>query len=118
MSFGSLPVVLLFAWAMVDGGFAASSADAQQTPVRRPNEHWAFRSIHRPAVPETKDASWPSTPVDRFILSRLEKEGIAPAASADRRTFLRRLYLDLIGLLPSPEEQSAFLADQSPSAFA
>jgi hypothetical protein len=83
-----------------------------------PAEHWAFRPVARPAVPAVRDRSGVRTPIDAFVLARLEKAGLKPAPPADRRTLLRRVTLDLIGLPPTPEEQRAFLADDSPDAFA
>ncbi|HJT76301.1 MAG TPA: DUF1549 and DUF1553 domain-containing protein, partial [Gemmataceae bacterium] len=74
--------------------------------------------MQRPSLPSVRDRAWVRTPVDAFILARLEQKGLRPAPPADRRTLLRRVYLDLIGLPPTPAEQRAFLADPSPNAFA
>ncbi|MFM8496021.1 MAG: PSD1 and planctomycete cytochrome C domain-containing protein [Planctomycetia bacterium] len=79
--------------------------------------HWAFERVERPAVPDPKDSSWPKTPIDRFILARLEQEGLAPNAEADRVTLARRLALDLTGLPPVPAAVDAFVADTSPDAY-
>jgi hypothetical protein len=79
--------------------------------------HRAFAAVHEPAVPEVKDKTWVRNPVDAFILAKLEANGLRPAPPADRRTLLRRVYLDLIGLPPTPAEQQAFLADSSPTAY-
>ena len=79
--------------------------------------HWAFERVEQPAVPEVRDSSWPKTPLDRFILARLEAEGIAPAPEADRVTLARRLALDLTGLPPAPEAVGSFLADTAPDAY-
>jgi hypothetical protein len=87
-------------------------------PAAPPSRHWAFQPVRRPPVPAVRDASWVRTPIDAFILARLEKEGLRPAPAADRRTLLHRIYLDLIGLPPTPEEQQAFLADPSADAYA
>jgi hypothetical protein len=84
----------------------------------RKTDHWAFQPVRRPAVPEVANLSWAKTPIDAFVLAALEKKGIRPAPAADRRTLLRRVYLDLIGLPPTPQEQRAFLADPSPEAYA
>ncbi len=80
-------------------------------------EHWSFIAPRRPAIPETKNRQWARNPVDRFILSRLEKEGLAPSEEADRPTLIRRVTYDLTGLPPSPEEVAAFVADESPNAY-
>jgi hypothetical protein len=87
-------------------------------PTSAPPRHWAFQPVRRPQVPAVRDASWVRTPIDAFVLARLEKEGLRPAPPTDRRTLLRRVYLDLIGLPPTPQEQQAFLADSSDEALA
>jgi mono/diheme cytochrome c family protein len=79
---------------------------------------WSFQPLKAPAVPAPKNTKWARTDIDRFILARLEKEGLTPAAPADRRTLLRRASLDLTGLPPTFEETQAFLNDKSPDAFA
>src|SRR5436189_1812867 len=68
------------------------------------NRHWAFIKPTRPALPQVRNANWPRNPIDYFVLARLEKEGIAPSPEASRDTLARRLYLDLVGLPPSPSE--------------
>jgi hypothetical protein len=80
--------------------------------------HWAFQ---KPAVvfpPAVQDAGWVRTPVDTFILARLERQGLHPAPTADRATLLRRVTFDLTGLPPTPAELDAFLADPRPDAYA
>ena len=87
-------------------------------------DHWAFRPPVRPPLPfdtlragsQVRQASWARSPVDAFILARLEKEGLKPSPEADRLTLLRRLYLDLIGLPPTLAEIDAFLADPAADA--
>ena len=81
-----------------------------------PAKHWAFQPIANPPVPTVKDASWPKTSIDAFLLAKLESDGIAPAPSADKRTLLRRATYDLTGMPPTPEECDAFLADASPDS--
>jgi mono/diheme cytochrome c family protein len=83
-------------------------------------EHWAYRPLVLPAPPrfnEPKSEHWIRTPVDRFVLKALHDRGLEPAAEADRRTLLRRVYFDLIGLPPLPDEAEAFLSDKSPDAY-
>jgi hypothetical protein len=94
-----------------------------QSPVHRPHgskdkPHWAFQPVVRPTLPTVRNPDWVRTPLDAFVLARFEAQGLQPAAPADRRTLLRRVYLDLIGLPPTPEEQRAFLADTSSDAYA
>ena len=78
---------------------------------------WSFRRPIRPPVPAVKSTNWVANPVDAFILARLEEKGLKPAPPADRRTLARRLYFDLLGLPPTPEQVEAFLADRSPQAY-
>jgi mono/diheme cytochrome c family protein len=80
-------------------------------------DHWAFQPPRRPAVPEVRDRSWVRNPIDAFVLSRLEREGLTPSPEADRYTLLRRVSLDLTGLPPSPDQIQSFLADASPNAY-
>jgi hypothetical protein len=79
--------------------------------------HWSLLPPTRAALPVPRKAGWARNPVDRFVLARLEAEKLPPAAEADRRTLLRRLSFDLIGLPPTPAEVDAFLADVSPQAY-
>ncbi|HTM48978.1 MAG TPA: PSD1 and planctomycete cytochrome C domain-containing protein [Bryobacteraceae bacterium] len=80
-------------------------------------KHWAYIPPKRPPLPKVTRAGWTANPIDRFILARLEKEGLAPSPEADRITLLRRLSLDLIGLPPTPAEIDAFLKDTSGNAY-
>jgi hypothetical protein len=79
--------------------------------------HWSFIAPKRPELPSIKDRSWPSNPIDSFVLARLEREGLHPSLEADRRTLIRRVSLDLTGLPPAPAEVDAFLGDASPHAW-
>ncbi|HEV3004683.1 MAG TPA: DUF1549 and DUF1553 domain-containing protein [Pirellulales bacterium] len=88
----------------------------QLEPAER--EHWAFLPVKPQAVPNVRDASWVRNPIDAFVLARLEAAGLRPAPAADRRTLLRRVYFDLIGLPPTPREQQSFLTDELPDALA
>jgi hypothetical protein len=76
-------------------------------------EHWAFAAPKRSEPPSVRDTRWARNPIDRFILARLDKEGLTPAPEADRRTLARRLSLDLTGLPPSPEEVETFVKDNA-----
>jgi hypothetical protein len=79
--------------------------------------HWAFEAPRLASLPTVADSSWVRTPVDRFILARLEKEGLSPSPEAPKHVLVRRLYLDLIGLPPSPEEAEAFVRNTAPDAY-
>ena len=78
---------------------------------------WSLQPVRKPAVPAVKNGKWSAHPVDRFILSALEKKGLTPAATADRRTLARRVHLTLTGLPPTPEEIAQFVDDPSPNAY-
>ncbi len=80
-------------------------------------EHWAFVAPKRPAPPAVGRADWARNEIDRFVLARLEEEGLAPSPEADRATLIRRLTLDLTGLPPIPQDVKAFLEDDSPGAY-
>ncbi|MCU1336138.1 MAG: hypothetical protein JWO19_1719 [Bryobacterales bacterium] len=78
---------------------------------------WSFQPLAKPELPKTKDAAWPANNIDRFVLARLEKEGLKPTTTADRRALLRRVTYVLTGLPPTYEEVKAFEADKSPNAY-
>ena len=80
---------------------------------------WSLRPLNRPAVPKipAEMAGWCRTPIDRFVAARLAEKGLHPSAEADRRTLIRRLSFDLVGLPPSPQEVAAFIGDRSPDAY-
>jgi hypothetical protein len=92
-----------------------ADAKAADSP---PAKHWAFQPIRAPSIPVVKDASWPKSDLDRFVLAKLEAAGLKPAPPADRRTLIRRATFDVIGLPPTPEEIDAFVKDESSDAFA
>src|SRR5690606_420495 len=79
--------------------------------------HWAYTPPERPEPPAVRRSGWARNPIDRFVLARLEREGLTPSAEADKATLLRRVTYDLTGLPPTPAEVDAFLADQSPDAY-
>ena len=79
--------------------------------------HWAFLPIERPPLPTVNNAAWARNAIDRFVLARLEREGLKPSVEATRETLIRRVSLDVTGLPPTPAEVEAFLADKSPDAY-
>ena len=79
---------------------------------------WSFQPLRAPQPPQVKDASWARTDIDRFVLARLEREGLKPVGPADRATLIRRATLDLTGVPPTPDEIEVFANDTSPDAFA
>lgn len=80
-------------------------------------QHWAYQSITQPEVPDVQQDDRVENPIDRFVQARLDAAGIAPSPEADRATLIKRLYYDLIGLPPAPEDVDAFLADTSEHAY-
>lgn len=79
--------------------------------------HWAFEAPTRPELPKVQDVTWTSDPVDHFLLARLNTQGLHHSPEADKATLIRRVTLDLTGLLPSPAEVAAFEKDNSPTAY-
>lgn len=78
---------------------------------------WAYTPVRKPAIPRAKDASWAKTEIDRFILARLEERGFRPSPPARKPVLLRRLYFDLVGIAPSPEQIDDFVRDESADAY-
>src|SRR6202171_753066 len=85
------------------------------TPAQR--QYWAFQPVKRTEPPPVKNARLAATPIDRFILAKVESKGLKPNPAADRVTLIRRLSFDLIGLPPTPDEVDAFVSDRSPNAY-
>ena len=80
-------------------------------------EHWAFTNPERPDLPRVDNTGWVRNPIDRFILARLDAEGLEPAPEAGRRSLIRRASLDITGLPPTPEQVESFVNDSSPDAY-
>ncbi len=109
-------VAKLEAW-INSGARFPENTPAPKLSQQQRSEHWAFQAVERPAPPPVQLANWPRNPIDRFILAKLESEGVKPSAEADKITLARRAYFDLIGLPPSPEQVDAFLSDSHPDAY-
>ncbi len=100
----------------IDSGAKVPATDAAGGVVK--SNHWSFQPIRRPAVPKIKNQkSKIENPLDAFVRARLEREGLAPSPEADRSTLIRRLSLDLLGLLPSADEVREFVNDPEPDAY-
>src|SRR2546426_4672797 len=101
-------------------GKPASVAAPAPAYIIKPEQRafWSFQPLRTPPAPAVSHATWPKSDIDRFVLARLEKEGLAPVRAADKRTLLRRATLDLTGLPPTPEEIDAFERDDAADAFA
>jgi hypothetical protein len=102
---------------LIEKWIAAGAQGLPDAVIKVTSNHWAFQSPQRPAEPAVHQQSWVRNPIDRFILARLEKEGVRPSPEADRITLLRRASLDITGLSPTPDEVEAFLADTRPDAY-
>jgi hypothetical protein len=100
----------------IDNGAPGPDSTAALKPVQG-KRHWAYEKPIRPSLPEVHDSKWVRNDIDRFVLARLELEGLKPSPEANKRALIRRVYLDLIGLPPSPEEVEAFANDQHPDAY-
>ena len=101
---------------------APDPRDGKSAPFFKPDwtkskNHWAFKVPKQSIIPKVKDADWPRTDVDRFVLAELEEKSLKPVGEADRRTLIRRLYFDLNGLPPSPKEVDSFVKDTDPEAY-
>ena len=98
--------------------FAAGVLAALPEPLP-PDQHaaWLFRKPQAPAVPAVRQQEWVRNPIDAFILAGLESKGLSPAPPAGRRALIRRVYFDLVGVPPTPEEVQGFLQDPAPDAY-
>src|SRR5688572_14677393 len=98
-------VVFVLVWFCSGQSWAAAS------------EHWSLKPLAPVKPPMVQQSDWSKTPIDQFILGKLEEREMHPSPPADKGTLLRRAYFDLIGLPPTPEQRNAFLADPSPDGF-
>jgi len=96
---------------------AASAVNKGSLFTEREKSYWAFQPVHDPVPPAIKQTDWVQSDLDRFILAKLEAQGLRPSVPADKRTLLRRVTFDLTGLPPTPEAMAAFQADNSTGAF-
>ncbi len=99
-------------WIDAGARWPAETARTQNEP-----SWWAFRTPRRPDLPKVKAAAWVRSPIDAFMLQKLEEKGLRPAPPVGKAALIRRAYYDLLGLPPSPEDVRAFLADESPDAY-
>ncbi len=108
----------LEAWVKMGAPDPRTAAPSSARKTQLIAKHWAFQPVRQPAVPRTKNQRWAKTPVDAFILARLEEKKLSPSSVADKRTLIRRATFDLLGLPPTPQEVRDFIADSSLDAFA
>jgi hypothetical protein len=102
---------------MANPGIAVLLTAACVSAATQESGLWSLRRVQRPPEPQVNNTAWPRQPIDRFILARLEREGITPSPEANAVTLLRRVTLDLTGLPPTPEEIADFLQDRQPGAW-
>ncbi len=119
---GKLPadVIANFERWIADGAFDPRDGSADKTKgidVAQGRQFWSFKPPVMPAMPDVENTAWGKTPIDRFVLAKLEAEGLTPTKVAGRRELIRRLTFDLIGLPPTPDEVAAFENDRSPEAY-
>jgi len=95
---------------------SAWAAKPDSIDIEAGRKHWAYQPLRAPVIPEVTDAAWPANDIDRFILAKLESAGLQPGSDAKKITLVRRLYFDLVGLPPTPEEITRFVDDKSPKA--
>lgn len=108
---------ILRAWIDQGAEWPPAATSAEPSADRPTFTHWAVQPLRRPRVPPVRNSAWVKNPIDNFILAKLEAEGIEPSRQAEKRTLVRRLSLDLIGLPPTPQEVAEFLADDHPNAY-
>ena len=108
---------LIRAW-IDQGAVWPESADEKDPSIAKAAEHWSFKPLKQPQVPNTQNSGWIRTPVDAFILDRLNQSGLAPSPPAEKEKLLRRISFDLTGLAPTPEEIESFVRDTAPDAYA
>ncbi len=110
-------IAALAAWVKMGAPWPQPVA-AGKAPDAAKSRWWSFQPVRRPLLPTVKNMAWAKSPLDRFVLAKLEAAGLSPARPADKRTLIRRAYFDLIGLPPTPAQVAAFVSDKRPDAFA
>jgi hypothetical protein len=110
-------VALLVRWVDAGADWPIGVTLKATRPAPAEELWWSFRPLVRPPLPIVRNRAWARTPIDTFILATLDSKGLAPSAEADRRTLIRRLTIDLIGLPPTPEEVDDFERDARPDAY-
>ena len=108
-------VALIRKW--IDDGAKSPANETAAAASSRKSDHWSFQPIQRHVPPDVTLRGATRSPLDSFIVARLERERIAPSPEADRATLIRRATLDLLGVAPSPEELHEFLNDAAPDAY-
>jgi cytochrome c553 len=111
-------VAVIAQWIARGAPWPHDPASRQTDPAEAGKTHWAFQPLRPRAVPSVKNTAWPQSPIDHFVLAKLEEQGMTPADPAERATLVRRASFDLTGLPPRDNEVAAFVGDPAPDAFA
>jgi hypothetical protein len=124
---GKLPpaqIDVLVRWANMGAPYSPGKEEVVKAPAHKKMEitdadrnYWAYRPIKRPILPRVRNSAWLGSPIDAFLLTKLEAKGLTPAPAADRVALIRRACYDLTGLPPTPEEVDAFVGDSRPDAY-
>ena len=118
---GKLPddaIVAITGWIAAGANWPADQTSQRIDPSEAGKSHWAFQPVRPQPIPAVRHVDWSQSPIDHFILARLEEQGMSPSGPAERDTLIRRAAFDLTGLPPSADEIAAFVNDSSPEAFA
>ncbi len=110
-------LAVLLSLATSAGAAEDKHSDAPAKASRAAAKLWSWQPVQAPATPQVKQNKWVRTPIDAFVLARLESKGVKPSQDADRAAFIRRATLDVWGIIPSPEDVKAFVVDRSPDAY-
>jgi mono/diheme cytochrome c family protein len=110
-------IALIRRWIDQGAPWPETPGEAAAAQAPEPARHWAYVRPVRRAPPPVRNEGWGRTPIDHFVLARLEAEGLTPSPEASKEALLRRVSLDLVGLPPTPQEIDAFLGDGSPDAY-
>jgi hypothetical protein len=124
---GKLPqgkIDLLTRWVKAGAPWSPGAGKTAENPRGKSGEvtaearnYWAYKSVHRPRLPAVRNEAWVRNPIDAFVIAKLQAAGLTPAPPADRVALARRVYYDLLGLPPTPEQVDAFVNDPSPNAY-
>lgn len=113
-------IAVLMKWVKAGAPYTATKDDSatQEQPGKGADKnYWAYKAVQKPTIPAVQNSAWVKTPIDAFILQKLEAKNLKPVTAADKVALARRAYYDLIGLPPTPEQVDAFVRDRSANAF-
>ncbi len=110
-------IAILEDWVAAGAYWPDSKLPAEDEKAKLHASHWAFQPVQEVAPPQVSNPEWCKTPVDQFVLAKLNETGFTPSPAADRRTLIRRATYDVTGLPPTPEEVLAFESDPDPNAY-